>query len=923
MMPILAAMDGTKISYRFSRLQSMSEWWHWLLMATVCLVVASYIIWVYRRDGEDLPRPVCALLIVLRLLAFVGMLMFFFDLEKRSERSVVKNSRLIVLVDTSQSMALPDGDPTSTAGPSRIARVKEVLAQGTWLRDFRKQHDVAVYRFDQGAKPTEVAAYSQLESQSEPNLTLETGTSGGGPRAAKLGLLVAGVFAIIAAVAGIMALAKRRPASASGEPRSWALLVAMLSGIATLVILAVINLRYPEIDLRVVLGLTTSPAPLTAQPNPTPTSDIAKETVVDWDLHLKTTGFETRIGDAIKFIVGKERGGSIAGIVLLTDGAQNAGGPAAESVALARQAGIAVFPVGLGSEKRPINLRVVDLEAPPRVYPGDRFTVTGYLQAYGFAGRTVKVELSSRVAENPNAAAPEKFEEEQRVKLPADGEVAVLRFEVTPDEQGRREFKLKVSAPEQDLDDTDNQKMATVQIVERRSRVLLVAGGPMHDFQFLRNMLFRDKSVDVDVLLQIGKPGISQEADEVLFEFPKTADELFRYDAIVAFDPDWTALDELQVDLLDRWLAEKAGGLIVVAGTVNTARWASRIRSDPRLDKIQALYPVVFYSRGAATLSLGKFGSSSPWPLQFTRDGLEGEFLWLEDTPLDSQKAWESFPGVYGYYAVKDAKPGARVFARFSDPDASLDREQPVYMAGHFYGAGRVFFMGSGEIWRMRGIHEKYFEAFYTKLIRWISQGRLLRDSSRGVLLVEKDRCLLGDEVEIRAMLNDAQHQPLQAESVQATVSHSDGTRIGIVMRRLKDSPRQGTYFGSFSAQKIGDYRIELRPPDSPEEEMLTREIRVLAPQLETEKPERNDALLAEIADKTGGKYYVGLDTALGQDASRSAPLVNIIDPRDQVTYLPGTPDRDFEQHLMTWLMCLICGVLCLEWLVRRLGRLA
>ena len=130
---------------------------------------------------------------------------------------------------------------------------------------------------------------------------------------------------------------------------------------------------------------------------------------------------------------------------------------------------------------------------------------------------------------------------------------------------------MRIHATDDDRDASDNEKSAAVQVVERRTRVLLIAGGPMRDFQFLHNMLFRDKEVDVDVWLRSGKPGISQEADDLLFEFPDSADQLFRYDAVVAFDPDWTVLDEPSVELMlrmgrgkrrrvdrDRWPSEYA-----------------------------------------------------------------------------------------------------------------------------------------------------------------------------------------------------------------------------------------------------------------------------------------------------------------------------------------------------------------------------
>jgi len=103
----------------------------------------------------------------------------------------------------------------------------------------------------------------------------------------------------------------------------------------------------------------------------------------------------------------------------------------------------------------------------------------------------------------------------------------------------------------------------------------------------------------------------------------------------------------------------------------------------------------------------------------------------------------------------------------------------------------------------------------------------------------------------------------------------------------------------------------------------LTRELRVKIPAKETEFPERNDAVLREIADKTSGDYFVGLKAAVGDSSLDTTSLVTKIRPQDQITVLPGTPDRSFERQLMGWLLGLICGCLCLEWLLRRLSKLA
>ena len=296
--------------------------------------------------------------------------------------------------------------------------------------------------------------------------------------------------------------------------------------------------------------------------------------------------------------------------------------------------------------------------------------------------------------------------------------------------------------------------------------------------------------------------------------------------------------------------------------------------------------------------------------------------MWLGDSASASEQTWSSFEGVYGYYAVKYPKAGARIYTRFSDPDTALENEQPIYMAGHFYGAGRVFFQASGEMWRVRAVDDSSFDQFYTKLIRWASQGRLLRDSSRGVLLVDKDRCLLGDHIAVRAILADAQRRPLTDDEVPAQIVQPDGIRVPLKLRKVKDAARDGMYAAQFTAMQEGDYRVELRSPHSPEDELLTCEVRARVPALEIEKPERNDALLTEIAEKTGGHYFIGIDSVANR-AGGGRSLAGQLEPQDQETILPGKPDHRFQRLLMTWLMALICGVLSVEWLIRRLSKLA
>ena len=143
------------------------------------------------------------------------------------------------------------------------------------------------------------------------------------------------------------------------------------------------------------------------------------------------------------------------------------------------------------------------------------------------------------------------------------------------------------------------------------------------------------------------------------------------------------------------------------------------------------------------------------------------------------------------------------------------------------------------------------------------------------------------------------------------------------MLRRPLTGLSGGMFAGQFTTLLEGDYRIELQPPHGDEGELLVQEVRVRIPARETERPERNDALLRSLTERAGGTYFVGFDSALGRRGAGTTPLSRRLLPEDRVSYVTGAPDREFERLLMTWLMGLICGALSLEWLIRRLNRLA
>ncbi|MEM8944864.1 MAG: hypothetical protein AAGD11_06735 [Planctomycetota bacterium] len=643
-----------------------------------------------------------------------------------------------------------------------------------------------------------------------------------------------------------------------------------------------------------------------------PAEDEPEADTIDWQARLEPRGAETRVGNAIRDILDEERTGTLAGVIVLSDGGNNSGIEPLEIADQSSDRKLPIYTVGVGSEQPRRNLRIQELSAPSRVYPDDKATVSCLIQNEGFAGRSVEVELFLRDAAIEGSMGDRIAS--KTVTFSEHGEVLPIEFDFEPVETGRLAIEVKLVAPTGDQYAGDNVRQAEVEVVETDSRVLLIASGAARDYRFLRNQLRRDRHMRVDVWLQMAPSGISQDADQLLARFPGTKEELYAYDCIVAFDPDWTLLDAQQVDLLESWVAEEAGGLVVVAGPVHTASWVQ----SPEHIAVRSLYPVEFQKR-LTLLDDGLYGSDTPWPLEFSRDGEDSDFLWLGDNADESQLLWSEFDGVYGCYAVKGPKPGARVLARYSDPDAGISAQRPVYLAEHFYGAGRVVYLGSSELWRLRSLSVEYFEVLYTQLIRHVSQGRLLRGSSLGRLLVPKDRYTVGDDVVVRAQLSSESREPLVADRVTARVVSPDGAGRNLTMSA--DPDRAGNFVGQFSVRQEGSYRIELPVPDVIDEQLVHR-LQVSAPNLEFDRTRRNGELLAAIATRSGGQYYKSL-TSAAEGSENLRPLGELIENCSETRLLRGSPDAKFTEWLNRILLGVIATALSAEWIVRRLMKLA
>ena len=92
----------------------------------------------------------------------------------------------------------------------------------------------------------------------------------------------------------------------------------------------------------------------------------------------------------------------------------------------------------------------------------------------------------------------------RRVEVACERSEALVEWKgLTSQETGRFVYRAEIAPPSGEPPSPErHQKSLPVEVLGERTRVLLLSGGANHEFQILRNLLLRDKTIDVSCWLQ-------------------------------------------------------------------------------------------------------------------------------------------------------------------------------------------------------------------------------------------------------------------------------------------------------------------------------------------------------------------------------------------------------------------------------------
>jgi hypothetical protein len=618
---------------------------------------------------------------------------------------------------------------------------------------------------------------------------------------------------------------------------------------------------------------------------------------------FEATGPATNLDRAVRQAVETLGTAPIAGIVVLTDGGINAGGSTEEIGRYARERRVPIHVVGIGDPTAPRNLRVTDILAPENALQKDPFALTATFATEGIDGERVHVELREQ---NLAGAGEARVVASRDVLVGPGGAVAPVTFERQPESKGRYAYTVQVPALPDESITEDNSRQVTINVVDARTRALLIAGEPSWTYRYLTTLLQRDDTIDVSCWLQSADMTSVRDGDTIIDHLPTMAEELFVYDAIILLDPEKTDLDEEWTKLVDQWVTKFGGGLLYAAARPHSPAFMR----DPMFKGLIDLLPVSLDPE--ADLILNQIGhyQTTASAIEVSPEAAQHAILRVTDDARSDSAAWQSFTEVYWHYPVLREKPVASVLLRHANPRMRNNYGGHVLAAVQFAGSGRTGFLAFDGTWRWRRFGQEWFERFWVQTIRYLAEGKLLGGKGRGALLVDKDRPSIGDAVVVSARLLNQRYEPLREEQI-AGWYEGEGERREF---SLQASPqRPGWFEGRFVPDRAGRYRISISPPGSvgDAEATLERDVVVSRPNLEILQPQLHKAKLQALAEQSArGRYW---------EVDQAAEMVKAIPDLHEVVPIRSRPVTLWDNGKM---LTLLVGLLAVEWALRKWNRL-
>jgi uncharacterized membrane protein len=575
---------------------------------------------------------------------------------------------------------------------------------------------------------------------------------------------------------------------------------------------------------------------------------------------LKYEGSTTRLGSALDRARDELSGLPLAGLVMVTDGADTSDTTIDESIASLKARQIPVFTVGVGQERFARDVQVTRVETPRTALKGTSLVVNVVLTQTGYKG--VKVPL--------NVEDEGRIVGTQEVTLPADGESATVQISFTASEAGARSYRFKVPVQANEQVAQNNAREALIEVRDRREKILYFEGEPRFETKFIRRAVEDDKNLQVVILQRTAENKYLRldvgDRDELVDGFPKTRDELFAYRALILGSVEAASFSPDQLRMIQDFVGKRGGGLLMLGGRRSFAEggWTGT--------PVGEVLPV-----NLAVTPNPPNAPVSELAVRPTRAGASNPVTQIAGDEAASAKRWSELPTVTTVNPVFGAKPGATVLLSALDSK----KQDQVVLASQRYGRGKAIALPIQDSWQWRmtpklPVTDTTYATFWRRLARW-----LVDDVPDKVMLtMTQDRVDPGQPMTLTAEVLDPQYNGINDARVIATVTAPSGKTSEVPLEWTVE--HDGEYRSSVVPDEEGLYTVRLAASrESKDLGNATAFVRSTSADNEYFDATMRAPLLRRIAEETGGRFYTNDVSTLPEAISYSGRGVTVVEERD------------------------------------------
>lgn len=580
---------------------------------------------------------------------------------------------------------------------------------------------------------------------------------------------------------------------------------------------------------------------------------------------VRYEGARTRLASSLLRIEDDLAGVPTAGVVLLSDGADNSSATPGEAglteqLLSLRARHVPVYTVGIGRERFERDVEVARVEAPRTVLRDASLYVQVVLVQRGYGGARIPivVEDSGRIVGTATAV------------LPRDGEAVSVRIRVPASEVGARLLQVKVPVQQGEMIAENNVRATLVVVRDRREKILYLEGEPRFELKFLRRAVEADGNIQLVTLLRSSRDKFLRmgvdDSLELAGGFPRTREELFAYRAVVLGSVEAAFFSADQLRMLADFVSERGGGLLVLGGrdALGEGGYGGTAVSDALPLELQGVPGDV---PAVATLH------ATP-----TSPGVGHPALQLAATDSATRARWATLPPLTAVNRLGRTKPGATVLLSGTAGDGVTSR--PL-LAFQRYGRGKTIVFGVQDSWLWQmdasiAVDDQTHETFWRQMLRWLAS-----DVPDRVETLVAEESGPGEGITLRAEVRDSGFLRANGAAVQGTVTTPSGVTQEVALEWAVE--RDGEYRATYVPDGNGVHEVRLRA-------VLGRDtvaaegayVRVTPPTAEYFGAEMRPALLRQVAEETGGRYYPAeraLDVA--KDLVYSASGATVVERKD------------------------------------------